>query len=39
MANRFPTIVDRDDPNKLKELPAGDNLDPSRIEELLVQVT
>tara|TARA_A100001035_G_scaffold280306_1_gene285392 strand:- start:351 stop:2393 length:2043 start_codon:yes stop_codon:yes gene_type:complete len=27
MANRFPIIVDRDDQNKLKELPAGDNLD------------
>lgn len=27
MANRFPIIVDRDDQNKLKELPTGDNLD------------
>ncbi len=27
MANRFPIIVDRDDQNKLKELPSGDNLD------------
>ena len=27
MANIFPIIVDRDDQNKLKELPAGDNLD------------
>lgn len=27
MANRIPLIVDRDDQNKLKELPIGDNLD------------
>ena len=27
MANRIPLIVDRDDSNKLKELPIGDNLD------------
>jgi hypothetical protein len=27
MANRIPLIVDRDDSNKLKELPLGDNLD------------
>ena len=27
MANRIPLIVDRDDENKLKELPVGDNLD------------
>jgi hypothetical protein len=27
MANRIPLIVDRDDQNKLKELPLGDNLD------------
>lgn len=27
MANRFPLIVDRDDGNRLKELPTGDNLD------------
>ena len=27
MANRFPLIVDKDDQNKLKELPLGDNLD------------
>ena len=27
MANRIPFIVDRDDENKLKELPVGDNLD------------
>ena len=26
MANRIPLIVDRDDQNKLKELPVGDNL-------------
>jgi len=26
MANRIPLIVDRDDSNKLKELPVGDNL-------------
>jgi len=26
MANRIPLIVDRDDSNKLKELPIGDNL-------------
>ena len=26
MANRFPLVVDTDDGNKLKELPAGDNL-------------
>ena len=25
MANRIPLIVDRDDQNKLKELPIGDN--------------
>ena len=27
MANRFPLVVDTDDGNKLKELPAGDLLD------------
>lgn len=27
MANRFPLIIDKDDQNKLKELPVGDNLD------------
>lgn len=27
MANRFPLVVDTDDGNKLKELPAGDQLD------------
>jgi hypothetical protein len=27
MANRFPLIVDKDDQNKLKELPQGDSLD------------
>ena len=27
MANRIPLIVDRDDQNRLKELPIGDNLD------------
>ena len=27
MANRIPLIVDRDDQNKLKELPIGDNVD------------
>ena len=27
MANRIPLIVDRDDSNKLKELPIGDQLD------------
>ena len=26
MANRIPLVVDRDDQNKLKELPVGDNL-------------
>lgn len=26
MANRFPLVVDKDDNNKIKELPAGDNL-------------
>jgi len=27
MANRFPLIIDKDDSNKLKELPVSDNLD------------
>ena len=27
MANRIPLIVDTIDDNKIKELPAGDNLD------------
>src|SRR6056300_649836 len=27
MANRFPLVIDTTDGNKLKELPAGDNLD------------
>ena len=27
MANRFPLILDTTDGNKIKEIPAGDNLD------------
>jgi len=30
MANRFPLIIDTNDGNKIKELPAGDNLDLSQ---------
>ena len=27
MANRFPLVLDTTDGNKIKEIPAGDNLD------------
>ncbi len=37
MANRFPLVIDTNDGNKIKELPAGDNLDLTQTSIVSVQ--
>jgi len=37
MANRFPLVVDTTDGNKIKEIPAGDNLDLRQVSIVDVQ--
>ena len=38
MANRIPLIVDTLDDNKIKELPAGDNLDLGTLGLLMLEL-